>query len=83
MSLSCWKSIGSTLITTYSTILKYFDGHSFKPYIILPSLPIDLGGNIVSLEDEVVDATLEYNILLGHTWFYAMKVVASTFFHII
>jgi hypothetical protein len=83
MSLSCWKSLGSPQLTTSQTILKYFDGHFFKPHRILTSLSIELGGKIVSVEVEVVDATLDYNMLLGHTWFYAMKVVASTVFHII
>jgi hypothetical protein len=83
MSLSCWKSIGSPQLTTSSTILKYFDGHYFKPHGILTSLSIELGGKTVSVEVEVVDATLDYNFLLGHTWLYAMKVVASTFFHVV
>jgi hypothetical protein len=83
MSLSCWKSLGSPHLTTSQTILKYFDGHFFKPHGILTSLSIELGGKTVSVEVEVVDATLDYNILLGHTWFYTMKVVASTIFHVI
>jgi hypothetical protein len=83
MSLSCWKSLGSPQLTTSPTILKYFDGHSFKPHGILTSLPIELRGKTVSVEVEVVDATLDYNMLLGRTWFYAMKVVASTVFHVI
>jgi hypothetical protein len=83
MSLSCWKSLGSPQLTTSQTILKYFDGHFFKPHGILTSLSIELGGKTVSVEVEVVDATLDYNMLLGRTWFYAMKVVASTVFHVI
>ena len=39
------------------------------------SLPIDLGGKTISLEVDVIDASLDYNLLLGWTWFYAMKVV--------
>jgi hypothetical protein len=31
----------------------------------------------------VVDATIDHNILLGHTWFYEMKFVASTIFRVI
>jgi hypothetical protein len=83
VSLSCWKAIGSPHITTYSIILKYFYGNSFKPYRICPSLTIELEGNIVSVEVKMVVSILDYNIFLGHTWFYAMKVFASTVFHVI
>ena len=41
---------------------------------------LNLGGNIVSIQVEVFDAPLDYNMLLGRNWFYAMMVVASTFF---
>jgi hypothetical protein len=83
MSLSYWKALGSPHLTTSQTILKYFDVHSFKPHEIITSLSIELGGKTVSVEVEVVEVTLDYNILLGHTCFYAMKVVASTVFHFI
>jgi hypothetical protein len=31
----------------------------------------------------VVDAPLDYNLLLGHSWFYAMTVIASSVFRIL
>jgi len=31
---------------------------------------------------EVIDGTLDYNILLGCTWVYTMAAVISTYFHI-
>ena len=37
-------------------------------------------GKIASIDAEVIDATLDYNLLLGRTLFYAMKFVASTIF---
>ena len=33
------------------------------------------GGEIVSIEVEVIDRTLNYNLMLGHTWVYAMAIV--------
>ena len=47
---------------------------------MLPSLSFELGGKIVSIQVEVVDATLDYNILLWRNWFYAITIVTSTFF---
>jgi hypothetical protein len=46
----------------------------------LQSLAIQLGGKTVSVDVEVVDAPLDYNLLLGRSWFYAMTVVASSVF---
>jgi hypothetical protein len=80
MSMNFWKSLGSPQITTSETILKAFDGHFFKPHGIFPSLPFKLVGKTTSVEVEVVDTNLDYNILLGRTWFYAMKAVTSSTF---
>jgi hypothetical protein len=65
MSLSCWKSIGSPQLSQSMTMLTAFDGHSFRPHGILPALQVQLGGKTVAVEVEVVDAPLDYNILLG------------------
>ena len=47
---------------------------------MLPTLSVELGGKIVSIHVEVVDALLDYNLLLGINWFYAMTAVASIVF---
>ena len=57
-----------------------FDGRTYTPYGILSSLQVDLGGNTVEIEVEVIDGNLGYNILLGRPWIYAMVVVVSTYF---
>jgi hypothetical protein len=49
MSISCWKSLGSPKLDTSATLLKSFDGHMFQPHGIITTLPIELGGNIVSI----------------------------------
>jgi hypothetical protein len=67
MSLTCWKSLGSPQLTTSETILNYFYGHFFKPHIIIPSLPIELAGKTILVEVEVINATLDYNFILGCT----------------
>ena len=65
MSLSCWRAIGSPEVNRSPTTLKAFDGRGFKPYGLLPSLQIELGGKSVSIHVEIVDAPLDYNIFLG------------------
>jgi hypothetical protein len=39
-----------------------------------------LGDKIVTIDVEVVDDPLYYNLLLGRSWFYAMTVIASSVF---
>jgi hypothetical protein len=52
-----------------------------SPHSILPTFPVQLGGKIMEVDVEVVDAPLDYNLLLGHNWTYAMTIVVSSIFH--
>ena len=83
MSMSCWKAIGSPQLNQLTTTLKSFDGRTYKPYGILNSLQVELGGKTVSTEVEVIDGPLDYNILLGHTWVYVMAAIISTYYRMI
>ena len=51
-----------------------YEGHPTKAQGIPPLVPIRLAGKIV------VNAQLDYNLLLGRSYMYAMQVVASTVF---
>jgi hypothetical protein len=81
MSLVYWKAISSPTLSKSSTMLTAFDGHSFFPHGILPAFLVQLGGKTVEVEVEVVDAPLDYNLLLGCNWTYAMVIVVSSIFH--
>ena len=72
MSLSCWRAIGSLEINRFPTTLKDFDGCRFQHYGLLPAIHVELGGNSVSIHIEFINAPLDYNLLLGCNWFYAM-----------
>jgi hypothetical protein len=61
----------------------YVYGHMFQLHGIIPTLPIELGGKIVFVDVEVVVRSLEYNLLLRHTWFYEMIVVISFIFRVL
>ena len=60
--------------------LKAFDGRTYTPYEILSNLQVELGGKTIEIKVEVIDRNLDYNILLGRTWIYAMATVVSTYF---
>lgn len=83
MSLSCVKGLGSPYIVPSQSMLKAFNGHVFKPHGIVHAFPVMLGGKTVSADVEVVDAPIDYNLLLGQSWTYAMEVVPSLYFRCI
>ena len=78
MSYSYWQDLGSPMFAASQTVLKAFDGHLFTPHGILVTFPIELGGKTVTVEVEVVNAPLNYNLLLGCSWFYPMRAITST-----
>ena len=82
MSLSCWKDLGSLELVPSNTLLTAFDERSFHPHGILPAFEIKLVGKEVSIEVEVIDAPLDYNLLLGRSWTYAMSAIASVVFQV-
>ena len=83
MSLACWKGLSSPKLSNSVTMLTSFDGRSFRPHDILPSLKVHLGGKTVAIEVEVVDAPLDYNLLLCRNWMYSMQAMASSLFRIV
>jgi hypothetical protein len=83
MSLACWKAIGQPELSPSPTLLTAFDGRSFRPHGIIPSFPVQLGGKTVCVEVEVVDAPIDYNLLLGRSWTYAMQAVVATIFRVL
>lgn len=83
MSLACWKAIGQPFFSPSPTVFIDFDGCSFRPHGTIHSFPMQLGGNTVCIEVEVVDVPLDYNLFLGRSWTYAMHVVVATFFWVL
>ena len=57
-----------------------YDGHPTKSQGILPHFPIVLAGKTVLIDIEVVNAQLDYNLLLRRSYMYSMRAVASIVF---
>jgi hypothetical protein len=83
MSKSVWQKLGSPELLPSAITLRAYDGRSASPEGIFQNVPIELGGKTVLIDIEVIEAQLEYNILLGRTYMYAMKAVASSIFRTI
>lgn len=65
MSIACWKEIGSPTLNQSPNNLEAFDGRNSQPFGVLPNLAITLEGKTIYVEVEIVDANLNYNLLLG------------------
>ena len=48
-----------------------------------PALPVELGGKTLVIEAEVVDAPIDYNILLGWSWMYEVNATMYSVFQVI
>ena len=57
-----------------------YDGHPTKAQGILPHVPIMLASSTVMIDIEVINAQLDYNLLLRRSYMYAMQAIASTVF---
>ena len=83
MSSACWKAIGSPALNQSPNALEAFDGRESCPFGILASLPIALQGKTINVEVEVVDAKLNYNLLLRRNRTQAMLCISSTLFRVL
>lgn len=82
MSVHVWRKLGSPELLPSSITLHAYDGHPLQPQGLFSNVPIELSSKNVLVDIEVVDAPLDYNILLGRSYMYAMKVVPSIVFHL-
>lgn len=77
-----WKALGSPkLLTTQSQLLAY-DRRPGESMGVLPQVPITLGGKTVLIDMMVVDSPLDFNMLLGRDYVYAMNAVVSSLFRV-
>jgi hypothetical protein len=83
MLLACWKAIGQPILFLSPTLLTAFNSRSFRPHGIIPSFHVQLGGKTMCIEVEVVNAPLDYNLLLERSWTYDMHAVVATVFRVL
>ena len=57
-----------------------FNHRPTAPLGILPHLSISLGGKTACIDVMVVQAPLDFNMLLVHDYVYAMKAIVSSLF---
>jgi hypothetical protein len=72
--------MGSLDLVSASHEMLGFDRRPSEYLGILPQLHISLGGKIVLVDVIVVQVLLDFNMILGRDYVYAMNVVVSTLF---
>jgi hypothetical protein len=80
MSKIVWKKLGSPELIPSTITLRAYDGRPSSPEGLFQNVPVELGGKTILIDIEVIDAPLDYNILFGCSYMYAMKEVASSVF---
>jgi hypothetical protein len=83
MSKTVWQKLGSPELIPSAITLRAYDKRPSSPEGLFQNVPVELGGKTILIDIEVIDAPLDYNILFGRSYMYAMKVVASSFFRTI
>jgi hypothetical protein len=83
MSKTVWQKLGSPDLLPSTITLRTYDGRPSSPEGLFQNVPVELGGKTILIDIEVMDAQLDYNILLCRTYMYAMKAVASSVFRTI
>ena len=74
--------MGSPKLKPSVITLRSYDSRPSTPIGLYQNVPVCLAGMMVHIDIEVLDAHLDYNILLGRSYIYAMSSIASSVFHI-
>ena len=82
LSSTTWKAIGSPPLVLAINQILAFNQRPTVPLGILPQFPITLEEKTVCIDVMVVQSPLDFNLLLGRDYVYAMKAVVSTIFRV-
>ena len=82
MLKNVWQNLGAPKLKPSIITLRADDGFPSTPVGLFQKVPICLANKTVHLDIEVLDAHLDYDILLGQSYMYAMSAIASSVFRI-
>ena len=81
MSALVWKQLGSPEFAPSTITLWAWDVHSSHPIGLFRNCPITVAGKNICFDIEVIDAPLDYNIILGRSYIYAFSTVPFAVHH--
>ena len=80
MSKNVWQNLGAPELKPSIITLRAYDSHPLTPIGLFKNVPIFFSSKTVHIDIEVLDAHLEYNIILGKSYMYAMSAITSSIF---
>jgi hypothetical protein len=83
LSSVAWYALGCMQLALITQNWLAFNRRTSQPLGILPQFPITLGGKTIFIDVMVVQDPLDFSLLLGWDYVYAMKALVSTLFHVI
>jgi hypothetical protein len=83
LSSIAWKDLGYPQLVSVTQNLLAFNRRTNQPLGTLPQFPITLGGKTVFIDIIVVQDPLDFDLMLGRYYVYAMKSIVSTLFRVI
>ena len=83
MSSTTWKALGSPQLVPVTHNMLAFNKGTSQPLGILLKFPITLGGKTIYIYVMVVQGPLDFNLLLGCDYDYAMGALVSSLFRVI
>lgn len=83
MPATTWQALGSPQLVPAAPNLTAFDEGTSQPLGILPQFPVTLGGKTVYIDVSVTQGALDFSLLLGRDYVYAMGVLVSSLFRVV
>jgi hypothetical protein len=83
LSFIGWRDLGCSHLVPVTQNLLAFNRRTSQPLGTLPQFPVTLGGKTVFIDVMVVQDSLDFALLLGRDYVYAMKAIVSTLFRVI
>jgi hypothetical protein len=83
LSSIAWQALGCPHLEPVTQNLLSFNRRTSQPLGTLPQFPVTLGKKTVFIYVMVVQDPLDFTLLLGRDYVYAMKAIVSTLFPVI
>jgi hypothetical protein len=83
LSSVAWYTLGCPQLALVTQNLLAFNRRTSQSLGILPQFPVTLGGKTIFIDVMVVRDPLDFSLLLGKDYVYAMKPLVSTLFRVI
>jgi hypothetical protein len=83
LSSFSWQALGYPPLAPVTQNLLSFNRRTSQPLGTLSQFPVTLGGKTVFIDVMVVQDPLDFSLVLGQDYVYAMKAIVSTLFRVI